>query len=427
MENRALHFMGIGGAGISAVAAFAKNSGYTVSGCDIDKNSPYLPELEKLGIKINIGHSHEHLFGIEQLVVTPAIGNLDPDNQELVSAKERNITISIGEEFLAKNILGNKKVIAVTGTHGKSTTTAMVGWMLEKAGLDPNVLVGAVVTDWKTNYRLGRGDYFVLEADEYLEKFLLYTPQIAVVTAVEMDHPEYFADINAVKEAFQKFAQKVRSNGYLVLGKGVNLVNPSAHKVNLVRQDFQLRLIGDFNQDNASLAAQVGKLVGVGDSVIKSALESFNGIARRFEFKGEAGGIKVFEDYAHHPTAIKVTTQAAREKFPNSQIWLIYQPHLFSRTKYLLNEFVEVFKSLPANTIILVDIFAARETGVEDISSQDIVAAVKKDNVKYIGGLEQTADYIEQNAHEGDIVIVMGAGDVYKLSDMLLDKLRNKS
>ncbi|HEY4694964.1 MAG TPA: Mur ligase domain-containing protein [Candidatus Nanoarchaeia archaeon] len=425
-KSRELHFMGIGGAGISAVAAFAHHAGYEVSGCDIDSNSSFLKELVKLGIRIEKSHDLEHINDTETLVVSPAIESLDPNNIELITAKEKKIPIFTGEEFLAQKLVGDKKVIAVTGTHGKSTTTAMVGWVLEKTGLDPSVLVGAVVNDWGTNYRIGKGNYFVIEADEYQEKFLLYQPDVAVVTAVEMDHPEYFKDEEAVKRAFRKFTLSVKENGYLVLGPNVQLDNPKAHKIEFSKRQFNLRLIGDFNQDNASLAWQVGKILGISEKTITQALESFNGVGRRFEFKGEEGGIKVFEDYAHHPTAVKVTTEAIRQKFPDNPIWIVYQPHMFSRTKYLLNEFVEVFKNLPVEHAVLIDIFAARQENLEKISSKDIVDRVRKENVKYIGEMEQAAYYLARHAQVGDIVIVMGAGDIYKLSSLFLEKLRNK-
>jgi len=422
-----LHFMGVGGAGISAVAAFAKNALYSVSGCDIDPDSPYLKELNKLGIRIEKGHSPEHLTGVETLVVSPAIESLDPDNSELQQAKKTGLPIFTGEEFLAKNIIRDKKLIAVTGTHGKSTTTAMVGWILEKAGLDPSVMVGAIVSDWGTNYRVGKGDYFVVEADEYQEKFLLYYPDIEVITAIEMDHPEYFKNEEEVYEAFKKFALQVKNAGYLVFGPKVELINQQAHKVDFEKKHFNLRLIGEFNQDNASLAFSVGKILGIEEEVITKALESFNGVGRRFEFKGEEKGVKVFEDYAHHPTAIEVTTAAIAEKFPNNSIWVVYQPHMFSRTKYLFDDFVKVFQNLPVENVILVDIFAARQENTEKITSADIVKEVNKKSVKYIGDFEKTAYYLAANVKVGDIVVIMGAGDVYKLSEMLLEKLKNKS
>ncbi|HSX57827.1 MAG TPA: cyanophycin synthetase [Candidatus Saccharimonadales bacterium] len=430
MENRRLHFMGIGGAGLSAVAELAKEAGYEISGCDLDKNSQFLKGLLKEKLNFEEGHDPSHLENIDELILSPAIESLDPKNPELLFAKEKNIPVSIGEEFLAKKLIGEKKLIAVSGTHGKSTTTAMVAKILEEAGLDPTVLVGAIVSDWGRNYRIGKGDYFVLEADEYQDKILLYSPYLSVITAIEMDHPEYFSSLDQLKESFEQFANS--SSDYVVLGENIQLkLNDEKVKVLKLGQDFQiekfdLKLIGEFNQTNASLAFEVAKCLGIDEEVAKKALEKFTGVGRRFEFHGEEKEVKVFDDYGHHPTAIKATAEAAREKFPDSKIWLIYQPHMFSRTKYLFDSFVEVFKEIPVDEIVLVDIFAARQENTENISSQHIVNEVKKSNTHYIGSLENTAYYLAKNVAVGDIVIVMGAGDIYKLSGMLLEKLKNK-
>lgn len=428
-EKRA-HFMGLGGAGISAVAAFAKNQGFEISGCDLDPNSQFLKPLLKNKVSYFSEHNANHLEGIDILVVSPAIESLDPNNQELLSAKKMDIPIFIGEEFLAKFLIENKKVIAVSGTHGKSTTTAMIGKILEDAGLDPSVLVGAIVKDWGTNFRLGNGDYFVIEADEYREKFLLYRPYISIVTSVEMDHPEYFENLGAIKTAFKKFIASTKEDGFAVFGK--NVTGDTKAKVikfgrDFKLQKFKLKLIGEFNQVNATLALEVAKLIEIDKAKAIKALEQFSGISRRFEFFGEEKGIKIFDDYGHHPTAILATSQAARDKFPNQKIWLVYQPHMFSRTKYLFNDFVNVFKNLPVEEIILVDIFAARQENNEKISSRDIVLGVKKDNVRYIRDFEKTSDYLTANLNSSDIVIVMGAGDIYKLSKILLAKLARKS
>lgn len=429
MEKKKVHFMGLGGAGLSAVAAFAKANGYEISGCDIDDTSPFLKSLRENKVQFFSEHNKSHLQDINYLVVSPAIESLDVNNSELIAAKETNIPVLIGEEFLAKYILGNKKVIAISGTHGKSTTTAMIGKILEDADLDPSVLVGAIVKDWGTNFRLGQGEYFVIEADEYQKKFLLYSPYISVVTTIEMDHPEYFKDLAEIENAFKDFIARTQSGGQVVLGQFVPIEMSSAK---VLGRDFQierfnLKLIGDFNLENAALAAEVGRLLGVDETKIKSSLEKFSGIARRFELKGEEKGIKVFDDYGHHPTAIKATINAAKNYFPNEKIWLVYQPHMFSRTKYLFNKFVEVFKNLPIHESVLVDIYAARQENLENVSSSDIVAACDTNKVKYIGDFDKTADYLTENLNYGNIVIVMGAGDVYKLSPLLLEKLRNKT
>ena len=221
MEPKKIHFMGMGGAGVSAVAAFAKNAGYGISGCDIDQTSQFLFPLRKENVALYPNHDPRHLENIDILVVSPAIESLDQNNPEVVEAKQKGIPVIIGEKFLADTILKDKKVIAVAGVHGKSTTTAMVGKILEDASLDPSVLVGAIVADWGRNYRLGKGEYFVLEADEYQEKFLLYHPYLSVVTALEMDHPEFFKNQGQIQEAFQKFVNNTTKDGAVVVGEGV--------------------------------------------------------------------------------------------------------------------------------------------------------------------------------------------------------------
>ncbi len=419
--------MGIGGAGVSGVAAFAKNAGYEISGCDSDTSSLFLKPLQESQVEIFPNHDPEHLNDIDILVVSPAIESLDPNNPEVGSAKEKNIPVVIGEKFLAENILTGKKIIAVSGVHGKSTTTAMLGKILEDAGLDPSVMVGAIVESWEKNYRLGGGELFVLEADEYQEKFLLYRPFISVITAVEMDHPEYFKDLTTISAAFQKFAANTTDS--LVVGSKVVLDRTQAKTIKLgqdfEQESFKLKLIGDFNQENANLAFEVAKLLGVSEDTARASLENFTGVGRRFEFKGEEKGVKVFDDYAHHPTAIEATARAAREKFPQQHIWLIYQPHMYSRTKYLEKDFVKTFQAIPVDQVILVDIFAARQENTDNITSADIVQQVNKPTVRYIGDFEKTANYLAEAVGFGDIVLVVGAGDIYKLSTLLLEKLKN--
>lgn len=422
-----IHFMGVGGAGISAVCLLSNQAGYEVSGCDLDQDSPFLKQLANKKIDLSFTHQSGHINDIDALVISPAIESLDPDNAELSEARQKNIPVFIGEEFLAKFLLAGKKLIAVSGTHGKSTTTAMIGSIFQQAGLDPTVLVGALVNDWGANVRFGKGDYFILEADEYKEKFLLYQPFIAVITAIEMDHPEYFKNEKEVTEAFKKFALQVERGGSLVLGKNVNLTVDHINKFNFEQKNFELNLLGNFNKENAATAFQVAKIVGIAETTVQKALSKFTGVARRFDFKGEQAGVKIFDDYGHHPSAIEKTITAAKEKFPTGRLWLIYQPHMFTRTAYLFDQFVASFKNSTADFIILVDIYAARQENKENISSLDLAKAVSKETVKYIGDFENTAFYIVKHAVAGDVVVVMGAGDIYKLSDLILRKLKNRA
>ncbi|OGY26266.1 MAG: hypothetical protein A2Z11_00485 [Candidatus Woykebacteria bacterium RBG_16_43_9] len=417
--------MGVGGAGCSAAFAIASSQGFQVTGCDIEKTSPYLDKrLKKF---VSIGHDPAHLKNSEVIAYSPAVTSFDSDNEELVMARKRGLEVLPWDLFVAKELLKNKFVIAVAGTHGKSTVTAMVGVLLEKAGIDPTCLVGAIVVDWGCNYRVGESKYFVIEADEYSEKFLNFTPNIAAITNIEFDHPEYFRDFDHLKETFKKFADKLQEDSVLIVGSDVNLKNNNG-KTNKVSgpADLNLKMVGGFNQKNAAIAAAVAQELGIEKDSIKKTLESFKGVARRFEFIGEEKGVLVFDDYAHHPTAISETLRAVREKFPDKKILVVFQPHLFTRTKVLFDDFVRSFTEAPVDKIILVDIFAAREKDEAAVSSLDLTRAIVGGKAKYIPSLEGAATYLVKEVSVGDVVITMGAGDIYRLPTRLLEKLEGK-
>jgi UDP-N-acetylmuramate--alanine ligase len=418
MENKKIHFMGVGGAGCSAVYFIAKSLGYEVSGCD-KEISNFLRDEKG----IQKGHDTSHLTGINTLVYSPAIPSLDPQNPELLAAKDKGIEAMPWERFVAREFLSNKFVIAISGTHGKSTTTAMTAAILEKAGLDPTCLVGAIVNSWGRNYRVGKSKYFVIEADEYGEKFLEFASDIAAIINIEFDHPEYFKNLGEVWAAFEKFVQRTKKDSILITGPSIGIQNPNGKTIKAEDINFNLKLIGEFNKTNAAIAATAAQQLGILDGTIKNALENFSGLARRFEFKGEQKGVAVFDDYAHHPTAVLETTKAIREKFPDKKIWLVFQPHLFTRTKALFDEFKEAFEKCPVDEIILVDIFGAREKDTGEISSSDLAKSIVGKNVKYIPDIEEAAMHLAKEVSAGNIVVSMGAGDIYKLSEILLRKL----
>ena len=425
MSSKKVHFMGVGGAGCSAAFAIARLQGWKVSGCDKEKDSPYLDK--KLREFMSVGHSPEHTEDIDLLVYSPAVTSFDPQNAELEAARKKGLEVLPWDKFVARELLKNKFVIAIAGTHGKGTVTAMVGVLLERAGLDPTCLVGAVVADWERNWRVGKSKYFVIEADEYSEKFLNFSPNIAAITNIEFDHPEYFRDFDDMKRAFKKFVNKLPKTSVLVVGPGVVLENKNGKTVRVNKGvDMNLRMIGEFNRVNAAIAATIVKELGINADLINDGLINFKGLDRRFEFKGEEKGVLVFDDYAHHPTAIEKTLQAASEKFTDKKIWLVFQPHLFTRTKALFDDFVRVFSASSASQIVLVDIFFAREKNQLNISSADLVRVVSSDRVKYIPSLEEAATYLVKELSVGDVVITMGAGDIYKLPDRLLEKLKGK-
>lgn len=417
--------MGVGGAGCSAVFAIAYQRGYLVSGCDRQGESPYLER--KLTKLVSVGHSPNHLKDIDLLVYSPAVTALDPKNEELVASAEKGIETIPWEKFVARELLPDKFVIAIAGTHGKSTVAAMVGAILEKAGLDPTVLVGALASNWGRNFRVGKSKYFVIEADEYGEKFLNFPADIGVITNIEFDHPEYFQDFGKVREAFEKFVANMKKDSLLIVGPAVDLENPHGRTARVAEaEDWQLKMIGSFNKLNAELAAAVARALLVEEDKIKDALESFNGLARRFEFKGEEKEVLVFDDYAHHPTAISETLKAAREKFPDRRLWVVFQPHLFTRTKVLFDQFVSVFENAPVDEVVLVDIFGAREKDTGEVSSADLARSIKNKEVKYLASWQEAADYLARQVSVGDVVTSMGAGDIYQFPQILLNKLSNK-
>lgn len=428
-----VHFLGIGGSGASAAAAIAQAQGYEITGCDLEPQNEFTSDFKNS--QLIKDHDPKHLEGIQILATTPAIYSLDPNNPELIGAEKKGIETLTWQQFLGKYLLKGKFVIAVTGTHGKTTTTAMIAKILVDGGLDPTVELGAVVPWWGKNYRVqsqkssGRG-FFVIEADEYNDNFLSFNPDISVVTNIDMDHPEYFKDFESYKESFSKFLNSTKKLAIL------NLSDPGVRQMSSGRGtdyavidysqkliDFPLQIPGEFNKWNASAAYQVGLALGIDPQVIQRSLSSYQGVGRRFEYIGQYHGADVYSDFGHHPTEIKTTMQAAREKFPDRRILLIYQPHMFTRTKYLFDDFVEVFKNIPVDRVFIMDIYQSREHDLGLVNSKQLAEAVGKKSVSYIGSADETLKNLKPEIKEGDIVFFMGAGDTDKIAKQLV-KLR---
>ncbi|MBI2020265.1 UDP-N-acetylmuramate--L-alanine ligase [Candidatus Daviesbacteria bacterium] len=455
-----VHFLGIGGSGASAAAAIAKAYGFEVSGCDLEPNNEFTLHIGS--VKLSQGHSASHLKSgnVDILAVTPAIYSLDPNNPELLEAKGGEIPILTWQEFMGKYLMKDKFVIAVCGTHGKTTTTAMIAKILEDAGLDPTVELGTIVPWWKANYRISsrhserseeshdsksrdlslitRDDkkgFFLVEADEFNDNFLATSPDISVVTNIEMDHPEYFQDFDSYKDSFKKFLESTKQTIVANLSDPVVTeilnVHPKGGNITLDYSkkpiDFSLEIPGEFNRWNASAAYQVGLLLGISPQTIQKSLSNYPGIGRRFEYIGEyhpstsSGqvGAKVYSDFGHHPTEIKTTMQAAREKFPKNRIILIYQPHMFSRTKALFDDFVKVFKELPVDKIIITDIYPSREVDTGLVTSKQLVEAVGSSNLVY-HTKDQIIPMLKHHVQSGDIIFFMGAGDIDKIAKQLV-------
>lgn len=423
-----VHFLGIGGSGASGAAAIAEAQGFEVTGCDLQPQNEFTTLFKP--DQLLAGHDPVHLENVDILAVTPAIFSLDSNNPELLAAKEKNIPVLTWQQFLGEYLTRDKFVIAVCGTHGKTTTTAMIAGLLEDAGLDPTVLLGAIIPKWKTNYRIGKSKYFVVEADEFNDNFLPTKADITVVTNIEMDHPEYFKDFEAVKESFKKFMIQTRQT---VLA---NLTDPGAAEVVKVAMkesgiqylDYSrnelgvdLQIPGEFNRLNARATMQVGLLLGIDPEVIRKSLAGFTGAGRRFEYIGEYKMAKVYSDFGHHPTEIAKTMEAVREKFPKERVLLIYQPHMFSRTKALFDDFVKVFQHIPADQTFILDIYPSREVDTGLVTSKQLVDSINKPAISYLGSVTTALEKIKPEIQKGDVVFFMSAGDTDKLAKELVN------
>ncbi len=427
-----IHFLGIGGSGASAAAAIAEAQGFIVTGCDLNPHNEFTQPFRDSQLFTN--HDPQHLIShpggaIDILTVTPAIFSLDPKNPELLAAREKGIPVMTWQEFLGKFLTKDKFVIAVSGTHGKTTSTAMIAKLLEDAGLDPTVELGAIVPWWGTNYRAGKSKYFVIEADEFNDNFLTLTPDISVVTNIEMDHPEYFKDLEAVKTSFKKFMLKTKTTVVVNLtDAGIAEVVKVAMKESSIQYldyskselGIDLKIPGQFNKLNAQAAFQVGLLLRINPQIIQKSLSDYSGVSKRFEYIGQYSGAKVYSDFGHHPTEIEKTMEAVKEKFPKERILLVYQPHMFSRTKALFENFVRVFKQVQADKTYIIDIYPSREIDTGLTSSKELVEAIKKPSVSYLGNAATALRKIKPEVKPGDIVFFMSAGDTDQLAKELV-------
>lgn len=420
-----VHFMGIGGSGCSGVAAIAQAFSYHVDGCDLAEGS-FTDYLSEKNIPVLKGHDPSHLKDVDLLVISPAITSLDTDNLELQKAKERGMPVMTWQEFTGRELQKDKFVIAVAGTHGKSTTTALIGLMMDKAGLDPTVLVGAEVKEWGRNFRLGKSQYFLIEADEYNNNFLNYQANVGVITVIEFDHPEFFADIGQVESAFEKFVSGFKQESVLIKSPSVSLTNPKGKTISFKERSFEMKIPGRFNQLNASIAYETGNYLGIESSILNEIILNFSGVKRRFELVSQVAGIKIYDDYAHHPTAIKQTLMALRQKFPSEQLWVVFQPHMFSRTKALFGDFVKVFKEASVDKIIITDIFPSREKDTGLVHSRDLVQAIGQDKAQYLPSIPEAVNYLSERVAALSVVMVMGAGDINNLSLALKERLQNE-
>jgi len=445
-----VHFVGIGGIGMSGIAEVLLNLGYKVTGSDL-RSTVITDRLAKFGATVYLRHAAENVAGAHVVVTSSAVR---PDNAEIREAERHKIPVIPRAEMLAE-LARLKYSIAVAGTHGKTTTTSMIATVLDRAGLDPTVVVGGLLDTLGSNARLGKGEFIVLEADESDRSFLLLSPTIAVVTNIEPDHLDHYRDLEDIQNAFLIFINKVPFYGAAILcldEPAVQSLIPQVKRrivtygtaaqadvsitdVNLeglgstfvlrfngcAKQAFKLGVPGMHNVLNATAAFAAARDMGVDQGMISTALEGFQSVERRFEVKSR-DGVTVIDDYAHHPTEIRATLNAAKTgNF--RRLFVIFQPHRYTRTMHLFDDFARAFNL--ADVVLMLDIYPAGENPIEGVTTQALIEKIKSfghKNAMYAPNFEMIESYVISNAKEGDAVIVMGAGSVTKLSDILSER-----
>ena len=454
-----IHFIGIGGIGMSGIAEVLANLGFRVTGSD-QKKSEVTARLEGLGVEVTEGHAAENVGDAHVVVRSTAVRE---DNPEITEARRRSIPVIPRAEMLAELMRMKPYTVACAGSHGKTTTTSMVATVLGTAGLDPTFVVGGIVRSYRSNARLGKSELMVVEADESDRSFLMLTPMIAVVTNIDREHMDYYHDMEDVRKCFADFVNKVPFYGAAVLcldDPHVQAVIPkverrritygmsaqadiSAHDISY-DQSFgstftvlsgvealgrvSLRVPGKHNVYNSLAAIATGLELDVPFDTIAHALSDFSGAERRFQFKGDEQGVTVVDDYGHHPTEIKATLSAARIGAPNRRIVVLFQPHRYTRTNDLMDEFASAFNN--ADVLFVTDIYAASEPPIDGVDAEVLTRRIKSyghKNAEYIGALENAAANLAEVVREGDLVITLGAGSVHRSGDQLLALLRGET
>lgn len=450
-----VHFIGIGGTGLSAIARVLLEMGFTVSGSD-RVLSPFAEGLKRDGAIIHAGHDAANVSGADWVVRSSAVAD---DNPEVMEARKRGIPVYKRADFLGR-LMEDKIGIAVAGTHGKTTTTAMIAWMLFALGRDPSFIIGSTLANLKTNARAGRGKPFVIEADEYDRMFLGLKPYFAIVTNIEHDHPDCYPTFEGMYSAFESFANLLPTDGTLIAcldDPSSNALMNSARKSGksvvgyglqgeqtlnapqfmLARNlksnerggfDFEaisnlfhetesipvsLQVPGKYNVQNSLAALSVAALLGLPPKKAAEALGEFRGAGRRFEVLGEANGITVINDYGHHPTEIKATLAGARARYAGRRIWAVWQPHTYSRTQTLFDQFVKAFPD--ADEVLVTEVYASREAR-QDFTSAMVVSSMRHPSAHFTAALDDTTKYLLEHLRPGDVLIVFSAGDADQVS-----------
>jgi UDP-N-acetylmuramate--alanine ligase len=449
-----VHLIGAGGAHMSAIAQILHAWGHTITGSDQQANQ-MTAKLERLGIRIAVGHAAGNIGDAELVVMTSAAHG---DNPEIIEAQRRGVPVIKRAEMVARLMRGRYS-IAVAGTHGKTTTSGLIAHMLVEAKLDPTYLIGGEVRSLGSNAAPGDGRYIVVEADEYDRAFLSYSPDVVVVTNIEPDHLDIYGTVEELQSAFAQFMASAPAGGHVVgcadsprvrtvIARGgivaadvqtYSIESDATWRARSLSHDpsgqtfavesggndfgmFTIALPGRHNMSNALAGIAAGNTIGIETAVMQAALASYRGAVRRFEFVGEAAGITVMDDYAHHPTEVSEgTIAAAREHFPGRRLVLLFQPHTFSRTQYLFEEWKSCFAG--ADAVYITHTYAAREDAGSGLTGRDLAAAIDSPPAIYIDAFEEAADRITQDLRAGDVFFTVGAGDVDKAGRMVLDRL----
>ncbi len=448
-----IHFVGIGGIGMSGIAELLLSLGYRITGSDL-KSGPITERLKKLGAVIYQGHKKEQIGNADVIVTSTAISR---DNAEVAAAEELSIPIIPRAEMLAE-LMRIKYAIAVSGAHGKTSTTAMTANVLNSGGLDPTIVIGGVLKSLGTNAIHGKGDYIVVEADESDGSFLKYAPAIAIVTNIDREHLDFYSGIEDIKANFIKFINSVPFYGLAILCLDNEYVQDILPMIKVryttfgqnaqaelqARQvsfkgtksffkvffkgdflgDIVLNLSGKHNVSNALAAVGAGLELNIPFGKIKTALEKIQGVKRRLEIKGEKNGVIVMDDYGHHPTEIKTTLEAVRASWPDKRLIVVFQPHRYSRTKALFDEFTRSFYN--TDILIVLPIYAASEKKIENIDSKKLCAGIKEyghRDVSFALDFDEALSMVSQNLKKGDLVLTLGAGDVVLIGERLVEIL----
>lgn len=449
-KNKHIHFIGIGGISMSGLAEILLSHNFTISGSDMN-SSPITEKLEKKGAKIYIGHNKENIKDADLIVYTAAISE---DNPEIIKAKEKNIKLVDRADFLGDLMKAYKYNIAISGTHGKTTTTSMLSHVALKANVDPTILVGGNLDIIDGNVRIGKSDFFLTEACEYKSSFLKFFPYIGVILNIDADHLDYYKDLEDIKNAFSKFIKLIPKDGYLVAyGEDENIqsilkeancnvvtygINSGDIQASNIKYDekacssfdvvkdnkklfsVKLNVPGKHNILNSLASICVALVSNMKNEDIVEGIESFLGTHRRFELKGCKNNITVIDDYAHHPTEISATLAAAK-KYPHKKMFCVFQPHTYSRTLTLFDDFAKCFNN--ADEIILADIYAAREKDTGVITSNMLGDKLREQGLKCTNfhTFDDIKNYLVENAKPGDLILTVGAGDIYKVGEMYIN------